>query len=311
MRTFRWLVLLAALALACAPAPRSTLGRPPTVEELAALWVEPAARRDTLFGPGGPSQVPRVDRAYRLVERKVGGFSPKIEVRDPEGVKWSVKFGDEAQSEVTSSRIVWALGYHQPPEYYVSRWQIEDEAGVRNMGPARFRPHLDDLDGRGSWSWHVNPFVDSSAFRGLIVLMMMLNSTDLKDENNEIYRVTAPGRGGRDLYAVRDLGASLGETGRIAPRRNNVEFFEKQAFITGVVHGFVRFEFHGRHQELMRHITPADVAWICGRLRGLTERQWHDAFRAGGYDDAIRDRYLRKIDEKVRQGLSLAGAPPR
>lgn len=288
---------------------RSTIGRPPTTAELAPLWVEPAGR-EAFYGSGGSRHAPRPDVVYKLHKRESGGFSPKLEVIDPDGVKWSVKLGDEAQSEVTSSRIVWAVGYQQPPGYYLEHWRIQDETGgVHHMGPGRFRPHLEEFKSRGSWGWHSNPFVDAVQFRGLIVLMMILNSTDLKDVNNEIYRVRLSGRPAIDWYTVKDLGASLGQTGRVAPKRNNIDFFEKQAFVTGQENGFVRFEFHGRHQELLRHIRPADVRWICERLRGLSPQQWHDAFRAGGYDEATTARYLRKIDEKIAQGLTLeAGA---
>jgi hypothetical protein len=302
---------MVALALAaCAPPMRSSFGRPPSQAELSELWADPdaSAKPDPFYGPGGKDEAPRPDVVYSLVEEKPGGFSPKMEVADPSGRKWSVKLGPEAQAEVASSRILSLLGYRQPPEYYLEGWRLDRRSGAvpQHMGPGRFRPHLEWVKSRGTWSWHTNPFVESEPFRGLIVLMMVLNSTDLKDDNNEVYRVRRADGPSQEWYTVKDLGASLGETGRQAPRRNNVDSFEKQAFITAVKDGRVQFEFHGRHQELLRNVTPTDVRWICLRLERLNEHDWHEAFRAAGYDGPTTERYLAKIHDKVQQGLGLS-----
>ena len=82
--------------------------------------------------------------------------------------------------------------------------------------------------------------------------MMIINSTDLKNENNEVYEVVGEAReDARRWYVVKDLGASLGETGRIDPRRGWIDGFEREPFVIGVKGGFVRFAFRGRHQELL------------------------------------------------------------
>ena len=291
----------------CGPI-RSTLDRPPTPAELAELWAPPGdeTRQQALYGPGGAEAAPNPDVIYKQVEVKKGGFSPKVEVVDPSGRKWTVKMGPEAQSEVTSSRILWMLGYRQPPEYCLTGWKLGREDGVHTLGPGRFRPHLDWVDGKGQWKWSENPFVGSQPYRGLLVLMMVLNNTDLKDNNNEVYRVKRAGGHSEHWYSVRDLGASLGETGWSGQRRNNIEFFEKQAFITGVNENHPVFEFHGRRKGLLDQVTVADVRWICEGLRALTPEQRRDAFKASGYDEETTRRYLAKIDEKVGQGLSLA-----
>ena len=52
-------------------------------------------------------------------------------------------------------------------------------------------------------------------------------------------------------------------------------------------------------------MTPADIVWVCGLLNRLTDDQWRDAFRAGGYTAEQTDRYVRKIKAKVAQGLAL------
>ena len=33
--------------------------------------------------------------------------------------EWSLKLGPEAQSEVVASRLLWAIGFHQPPTYWL------------------------------------------------------------------------------------------------------------------------------------------------------------------------------------------------
>jgi hypothetical protein len=37
----------------------------------------------------------------------------------------------------------------------------------------------------------------------------------------------------------------------------------------------------------------------------LTAKQWHDAFRAGGYSQPDATRYIAKFKEKITAGLAL------
>ena len=57
----------------------------------------------------------------------------------------------------------------------------------------------------------------------------------------------------------------------------------------------------------IENITPADVRWICQRLDRLTDRQWQEAFRAAGYEREVADRFIRKVKQKVAEGLALKG----
>ena len=105
---------------------------------------------------------------------------------------------------------------------------------------------------------------------------------------------------------VRDVGAALGETGKLFPRRNWIDGFEKQGFITGIgADGRIAFDYDGRHQELLAMITPADVQWAAQRMQKLTDQQWRDAFRAGNYAEPIAERYIRRIQQKIADGLAL------
>ena len=76
--------------------------------------------------------------------------------------------------------------------------------------------------------------------------------------------------------------------------------------MTGVSDGFVKFDYDGVHADLLHHsITSSDVRWASRMLAGLSDTQWRDAFRAGGYRDETIARYLRRIRQKIAEGLTL------
>jgi hypothetical protein len=141
--------------------------------------------------------------------------------------------------------------------------------------------------------------------KGLLVLHVMLGNSDLKDDNNRIYELRRPGERARRWYVARDLGHTFGRTGVLDAPRGDVDVFEKTPFIKGVENGRVRFEWRGRHDALLESIGPADVRWICGRLQRLTADQWRDAFRAGGIEGEVAARFIRKMQQKIEDGLEL------
>jgi hypothetical protein len=308
-------VAMAATALAmaaCTPTPRATRPVGGAAPEVAQLWSEPddVASLDLLHGPGGPSLAPAAGAVFTFVAKDTSGFSPGYEVRDRDGLKWSVKYGPEAQSEVVASRLTWAMGYHQPPQYHVERWKlVGGDIDPETAPPSRFRPHLPGWTSQGSWSWARNPFVDTQPYRGLVVLMHVLSNWDLLDDNTTVYVVDRPVRGARTLYVVKDLGASLGRTHRplFSGTRNDIEEFERQGFIKGVDrHGYVRLDdTRWRHERLYARLRPADVRWTCQRLARLSDAQWRDAFAAAHYEASLAERFIRRLQEKVKVGLAL------
>ena len=303
-------VMLASVGLAACGAVH-TIHVPPTAPsqtQLAQLWVDPGpAPRDLFWGIGGEQRAPAKDAVYRMKARDDAGFSASYDVEGPDGIEWSAKIGPEAQTEVVVSRILWGLGYHQPPTYYLPSWHLDlghDEHKVESE--ARFRPKLPQLKRlKEYWHWADNPFLGAREFRGLLVVMLMLNSTDLKDDNNSIYELPEPWDGATRWYLPRDIGAALGETGKLYPRRNWLPGFEKQAFLRAVTDTGVRFDYNGRHQELLTMIAPDDVRWAAEHMSRLTDAQWRDAFRAGNYSDADAARYVARIKEKIADGLAL------
>jgi hypothetical protein len=298
---------ICALAIACAPAiKRTSPTRAPA--QPSQLWTDPGDRRSNLFeGPSVDDARPRPDQRYTVTKHDTRGFSATFRVRDEPGREWNVKIGPEARTEVVSSRIVWALGYHALPSYFVERWiAVDEHAKGAVLGGARFRPHDLGMKSLGEWSWQQNPYVGTREYNGLLALMMILNSTDLKNTNNELFEVEQPRRGEPDRwYVVKDLGASLGETGRIDPRRGDINSFERGPFIRGVRNGRVRFNFHGRHQELLEGIAPDDVRWLAQRFDRLSDRQLRDAFHAGHFSPEETTRYVARLRAKVAEGLAL------
>src|SRR5713101_4044812 len=306
-------MLIALYYPGCTPKVQPTMD--PWDAPLAEFWQRPSdlARRDLFYGPWGKERAPDPDATYTFVARKQHGTNPGVTVLDSVGREWHVKQpphndqGAEGPIEVTLSRVLSAVGYHQPPVYFVPSLSIADAKGRSHVEPGgRFRLSEESLTHVGTWSWQRNPFVGTRPYQGLLVMLMMFDSSDIKNENNALYEVKKHGGGVERWYVVRDLGTALGETGRLAPQRGDPDIFEREPFITGVKDGFVQFNYHGWHEELIKQrISPTDVAWATEWLGQLSDQQWSDAFRAGGYDRAIADRFIGRLHQKIAEGRRL------
>jgi hypothetical protein len=311
------LVLIAVMSAACAShSPRSTATNPAQVD-VAQLWVEPAdmGSRDLFQGSGGPELAPVPGDKFTLVKVDRKGYSPGYQVTDTKGTSWDVKTGPEAQTEIVVSRILWALGYHQPPAYYLPNWTLVGGDQSAQTG-ARFRPDLPERKVISDWSWYENDFMDTTPFKGLVVANMVLNNWDWKTSNNKVYEV----QGATRQYVVRDLGASLGKTSfpgflRWTPARgfgqgsrNDLEDFEAQGFIKGVNGSRIDFDYRGIHQSLVNTLTVENVVWASRLMARVSDSQYNDAFRAAGYSEDARRRYVAKIKSKIAEGLALQGS---
>jgi hypothetical protein len=299
------LALLAAAAGQAAqkPAQTATAERPP----LAALWSEPEPGRDLFHGVGGARLAPNPSDTYTVLEIKLRGFSEGYTVSDSTEREWSVKLPPEATTEVVASRILWGLGYHQPPAYLMREWHAKGAAAPNPQLPARFReknPDFHGLESGSTWSYKDNPFVGTREYAGLLVLQAIIENPDLKDSNNTIYTLKEPVEGSNRWYVIRDLGYSFGRAGFNSPRAD-IDAFERAPFIRDVVDGRVRFHFGGQYASRLKHTTVADVHWICERLSRFTDRQWRDAFRAGAYESSIAERYIARLKAKIAEGLAL------
>lgn len=298
------------LVVACQQALRGAATTQAGAGEMAELWVEPPSPRDLFWGVGGKRLAPDPNGRYTVIEIKRGGYSRGYTVKtsgDPER-EWSAKFPPEASTEVVASRLLWGLGYHQPPIYYLAEWVAEGAPSPNPQLPARFREKNPDLSGLKSetfWSYYRNPFGGTKQLNGLLVFHAMLGNSDLKDDQNALYTLDKPVEGADRWYVARDLGQTFGRTGTLDPPRGDPAAFERSGFIKGVSDGKVRFDYRGRHKALFENITPADVRWICDRLDRLTDRQIEDAFRAGGYPKSLADRFIRRLEQKIAEGRAL------
>lgn len=320
----RMMRLAAAASIAIAVPACAGVGRPQVQNAPppagASMWVEPAdiATRDLYYGPWGPEFAPDPQDVYELVELKHSGVNLGMTVRDSKGREWSVKqpfpgnLDSEAPVEVVVSRLLSAVGYRQPPVYYLPAFTLEDDFGRKVTVGGRFRPKLDALKEVDDWDWASSPFVGSKEYQGLIVALVMFNSTDLKNSNNSLYE-HKDGDLVEQWYVARDVGSALGDTQRMAPRKNHIDSFERMPFILGVnTSGFVEFAYNGWYQNLIRdRITPADVMWISDLFGRLSDKQWQDAFRAASYDPEIAARFVSKLKEKIQQGRALGLAAGR
>jgi hypothetical protein len=293
--------------------PARTPGGPP----ISALWEEPQdlASRDLFNGPWGAAHAPDPDAVYVFQHPKQGGINPGVIVEDPHGREWHVKQppeddqGAEGPVEVVVSRVLSAVGYHQPPVYYLASFRMKNVFGTRRVPGGRFRLTVKGLKARGDWSWQQNPFVGTKPYQGLLAILLLFNSSDIKNENNTLY-TWRDGDIVHPWFVVRDLGTALGETGRFGPRRGDPNLFAREPLVSAVRDGYVEFNYRGFHQELVRgRITPDDLRWGCELLAELSDAQWHDAFRAGGYPPDIAARFIATIHARIEEGLH-AGAGP-
>src|SRR5262245_12455264 len=305
-------VVVALGVTACVRVKRPAV-RPTAAPAGATLWVDPGnlQNRDLLNGPWGTGRAPEAEATYTFVERKHTGVNPGMTVVDSQGQEWSVKqippgaLDLEAKVEVTLSRVLSAIGYHQAPVYYLPKFTLKDDWGTHTEVGGRFRLKDESLKEVGDWSWAENPFIGNRAFKGLLALMMVFNSTDLKDNNNSIYEYKVGDRVER-WYVVRDLGSALGDTNRLGPYKSNPDAFEQAPFIIGVTNNRVQFAYKGYYERYVRdQIAPADLAWATRLLGQLTDKQWHDAFQAGGYDVETADHFIRTLRLKIREGQAM------
>jgi hypothetical protein len=309
--------------IACAQSPQAQ-NRDLLSHELAELWQEPTdlLERDLFFGPGGAALAPpSTDGKFDFLAFKKSGTNPGYDVKDASGRVWSVKLGIEAQPEVTASRILWAMGFHQPTQYFVHQFTLNGgDPGVKQT--ARFRTEFDQWEAVGDWSWYENPFMNAPQFRGLIVAQLILNNWDLKTVNNRLYQAKSPGAKPQRMFMVRDVGASLGHSKQFPifnilgtpgsqGSKNDVDGFEEQGFIKKVDGEKVSFDYRGLNQALIDRVKVPDVVWACEQLAKIPDGHLQAAFKAGAFPQEDADRFIRKIKEKVAQGLALKTAPTR
>ncbi len=292
------------------------------------LWQAPAdtARRDLFYGAGCKDDQPR--GVVTFENEDMAGSNPKFVVRDSNGIKWTVKIGNEARPETVASRLVWAAGYFTNEDYFVSDLRVEgmpshlkrgqnlvSPQGVKNV---RLKRHIPGEKKDGTWSWRNSPFRGTRELNGLRVLMALMNNWDLKDENNAIY---VDKKSGNQIYMVSDLGASFGATALIVPKhrsKDDLDEYQRSKFIRRETAEYVNFAVPGRPSILYllaepmylrrmrlewigRHIPRDDARWMGEILGGLSGAQIRDAFRAGGYSASETEAFAKILEGRIAQ----------
>jgi hypothetical protein len=247
------------------------------------FWREPTdiESRNLLAGAGGDDMKPDISK-LTFIEQKKGGFSTKYRVRDAKGNEWIAKIGKEAQTDTAANRLLWALGYETEIAYLVPKATIEGKGEFENV---RLEARPASVKRAGNWMWENNPFKDTPEFRGLKVLMVMLNNWDMKDDNNEILATRGDTTGEGELrYIISDLGGTFGKTGGFFSRsRNEPSAYKKADFIKKVNGDVIDFNYGGKNQKLFEGITVADARWLHNLMKRLSDDQIKDAFRAANY----------------------------
>ncbi|HJR09198.1 MAG TPA: hypothetical protein VJ842_18200 [Pyrinomonadaceae bacterium] len=274
------------------------------------LWREPRdiSSLNLLLGSGGASMRPNLRRLTFIKEEK-GGWSKKYRVRDASGRVWVAKLGKEAQSETASTRLLWAAGYMTEITYLAPRVTIPGKGTFRNV---RFEARPENVEREGEWKWEENPFVGTRELQGLKVLMVLLNNWDTKDENNVLLAVPTASGGTELRYAISDLGATLGDTGkwpllwRFTRSRNDPAGFRGDKLIDEIKEdGRVDFEFSGKKRGMFNDITVDEARWIGTLLSRLSNRQLGDAFRAANYTPAEVRTLSRAVRTRINELANL------
>ncbi len=272
------------------------------------LWQRPTdiSARDLFLGPGGAAMRPDLRRITFIKEEK-GGYSKKYEVRDGSGRRWVAKVSKEAQSETSAIRLLWGVGYVTEVNYLVPRVTIPGKGTFTNV---RFEARPENWKRVGEWQWKRNPFIGTTEFQALKILMALINNWDLKDSNNEMIQLR--GDHGDELrYIISDLGATFGHASttpilwRLTRSRNNPVNYAKSDFLEKVKDNRVVLHFGGKNRGIMKDIEVQDAQWMGSWLAQLSDRQLRDAFRAANYRPDQINLLVREVRERTNELLSL------
>jgi len=265
------------------------------------MWKDPTdlESRNLILGAGGEEMKPDISR-ITFIEQKTGGFSTKYRVKDAKGNEWIAKIGKEAQTDTAANRLVWALGYESEICYLYPHLKIEGKGEFDNV---RLEARPADVKRAGNWMWENNPFMDKPEFRGLKILMVMLNNWDMKDDNNEILARRGDDTGEAELrYIISDLGGTFGKTGGFLSRsRNKPSDYVKADFIKKVNGDVIDFNYNGKNQKLFTGITLADARWLSDLLKRLSDDQIKDAFRSANYSPEEVDQLTSAFKDRINR----------
>jgi hypothetical protein len=291
----------------------------------AVIWADPGAveRLDFVGGSGGRANAPKPP--FIFIEESSSGSNPKIRVEDARGVKWTVKFGSEVNSETFATRVAWAAGYFVEPNYFVPSGRVlklgklkrgneyfESDGSFTNarfeMNPSKGIKKLDD---EKSWAWIDNPFVRTKELNGLKVVVMLTSNWDNKDirdvkrgSNTAIFQIPTE-KGVENRYLIADWGGSMGKWGGFFCREKwDAKGFHKQSrkFIKGVNGTFVDFGYSGQHtSDFKNDIRVSDVKWLLRYVGRITDEQLRAGLQSSGASAEEVEYFSQSIRERINQ----------
>lgn len=283
-------------------------------EDLPSLWRDPGPVEslDLAGGPGGAANVPKPPFSFVKVEGR--GFTPKVVVTDSRGMKWMVKFGQEAKAEAFASRLAWAAGYPARASYYVESGQIAGIPDLKEAGQsvgsggsfhnARFQAFDDEKfhEVKGGKLDLKDKRLDKRELNGLKLAVLLLANWDVKPSNTAVFEIE-----GKRYATVSDWGASLGDP---ASQNRDVRKWDCKAYaaitprlVEGVDNGYVQFnydQYAGRHIDAVSTgIRLEDVRWFVDRLNKLSGEQLRAGLRASGASAEETDCFANAIRKRL------------
>jgi hypothetical protein len=328
-------VAVLAFALAVGAAAQEKAAKPKSADDNGAyLWRDPGAvERIDFSAPAGAARTLPTP-PFRFVSEKFGGTSPKVLVRDRNGVEWRVKGGPEIKSESFATRLVVAVGYYADAVSYVKSGKIigvgplkraaefiRPDGSFNEVSFERRDPHAKHLHGQG-WAWNQNPFTATTELRGLKVLVMLLSNWDNKDERDRQRLDSNMGiierranHSVQRIYFVSDWGQTLGAWGtKLEAKGWDCAAFSQQtpSFVQGIDGNRVRFGFEGLHMDQFKSdITIGDVHWLLGYLGRITDAQLRIGLKASGANPGEAECYAKALRQRIDQLRRVAnGARP-
>jgi hypothetical protein len=306
----------------------------------ATIWRDPGnvETLDFAGGPGGREGAPQPPFVFR--EAPSYGTNPKIIVSDARNSTWEMKWGPEVKAEPFATRLLWAVGYHVEPSYYVPEGQVEGAGHLdrgmprhdrqtsvidRSKGNAFSRARFELRDPRITfvkdlnWAWESNPFVNSREFAGLKIMTMLVSNWDTKDStssrsaNTAIVKFRNEDGTEESRYLVNDWGASMGKWGSPMTHTSwDCQGYKEQTpyFVKGLdKNGMVRFGYTSQTQSMSQNISPEHVAWLMGYLGRITDDQIRDGLRASNADSADLECFATAVRSRIEQLRAVSGHP--
>lgn len=282
----------------------------PAPQGKAVLWEPVSGQRDLYLGPGGHEMSPDLS-SIKFIKKESGGTQKKYRIEDGAGRIWIAKMGREARPETAAVRLLWGLGYKTEINYLLPNLTIPGKGKFQNV---RLEARPKHIKREGVWKWKSNPFVGKPELQGLKIMQVFMTNWDLLDKQNEMLYVK--GDKGTELhYIISDLGRTFGKYGnnnlpviyRLGRRTGAPGPYSRAKFIKGTDDGRVKLAVKGKSRGILKDISLRDARWILARLRGLSDDQIEDAFRAANYSPAEIDTYRVAVRRRISELERLTG----